>query len=48
MMLNQGLKRLASNQAALQLLFASSSRSVRVAMINQSVQSFSIVNNEQV
>lgn len=48
MMYTQGLKRLASNQAALQLLFANSSRSVRVGMVNQSAQSFSVVSTEQV
>ena len=48
MMYTQGLKRLASNQATLQLLFASSSRSVRVGLVNQSAQSFSIISNEQV
>ncbi len=48
MMYTQGLKRLASNQATLQLLFASSSRTIRVGLINQSAQTFSVINTEQV
>ena len=48
MMYTQGLKRLASNQGAINLLLATSSRTVRVGMVNQSAQSFSIISNEQV
>lgn len=41
-------RRLAANAGVLQLLLASSSRSVRVGMVNQSVQPFSFVNVETV
>ncbi len=46
MMYTQGLKRLASNQAALQLLFGSSSRSM--GLLYRSAQTFSVINTEQV
>ena len=48
MMYTQALKRIASNQGVLQLLFANSSRSIRVGLVNQSTQNFSIISNEQV
>ena len=41
-------RRLATNAGVLQLLLASSSRSVRVGMINQNMKAFSIVNVETV
>ena len=46
MMYTQGLKRLASNQAVLQLLFASSARTVNLAAAP--IRAFSVVNTEQV
>lgn len=48
MMYTQGLKRLVSHQGAIQLLLASSSRSLRVGIVNQSAQSFSLDNMAQV
>jgi hypothetical protein len=42
----QGLKRLASNQGVLQLLLASSSRTVTIAAAP--MRAFSVVNTEQV
>ncbi len=41
-------RRLASNAGVLQLLLASSSRSIRVGIVNQNMQAFSIVNVETV
>ena len=46
MMYTQGLKKLVSNQAVLQLLFASSARTVNLAAAP--MRAFSVVNSEQV
>ena len=46
MMYTQGLKRLASNQAVIQMLLASSSRTVNIAAAP--MRAFSVVNSEQV